>query len=248
MSAVDPWSPLRTLTPARIGLRRAGRAPTTRAVLELQLAHARARDAVHAPLDATALRAALAPLETIEVASAAADRAVYLRRPDLGRRLSEESRTALPRLGCDVAFVIADGLSAEAAARHAAPVLAAAAGRLAGLSIGPVVIAHQARVAIGDDIGELVGARLVVVLIGERPGLSVADSLGAYVTYAPRVGRRDSERNCLSNIHGNGGIGHAEAGRALARLVAAALDRRLTGVGLTAALGRTEPTSQNVFN
>lgn len=228
----DAWARLRRLTPARVGLGRAGEAPALASVLDFQLAHARARDAIHAPLDVAAMRAALAPMESLAVASRAPDRATYLRRPDLGRRLSEGSAAALPAGPFDAVFVVADGLSSTGVAAQAAEVARATAARLEGWRIGPVAVASQARVALGDEIGEAMGAQMVAVLIGERPGLSVADSLGAYLTWAPRVGRRDSERNCLSNIHGAGGLSPEAAADRLAALMRAARRARLTGVAL----------------
>jgi len=229
----DPWAKLRAATVARIGLGRTGAGLPTGANLDFQYAHARARDAVHSALDVEALARDLAPQEVIRVASAAPDRGTYLRRPDLGRRLaSGEAEKLNARAPCDVAFVIADGLSSAAVQTHAAAVVHACVPKVSGLSIGPVAIATQARVAIGDEIGDLLGARLVVVLIGERPGLSVADSLGAYLTFGPRIGRRDSERNCLSNIHGKGGMSPDEAARKIAWLTRAALTLGLTGTGL----------------
>jgi len=201
-----------------------------REVLAMQMAHALARDAVHAPLDAAALEAALRPHPVLQARSAATDRATFLRRPDLGRRLHPDAD--LPAGGCDVVFVLADGLSATAVQRHAAPVFHACLARLPGWRIGPAVIATQARVALGDAVGERLGARLVAVLIGERPGLSVPDSLGIYLTFAPRVGRRDSERNCISNIHEQGGLSPELAAAKLAWLMREALSRKLTGTGL----------------
>ncbi|WP_062203632.1 ethanolamine ammonia-lyase subunit EutC [Aureimonas sp. AU12] len=232
--ASDPWSALRLATTARIGLGRQGDAMPLRSVLEFQAAHAKARDAVHAPLDVEALEAALAPHRVIRLASEAGDRATYLRRPDLGRRLAPESRPALAEVGTcfDIAFVIADGLSATAVEHHAAPLLQASIRRFGDLAVAPVVVATQARVALGDDVGEMLGARLVAVLIGERPGLSVAESLGVYLTYEPRRGRRDSERNCISNVHGLGGLTYEQAAGKLAWLVREALKRGLTGVEL----------------
>lgn len=192
----NPWAHLRAFTDARIALGRAGNSQTTDAVLAFGVAHAQARDAVHLPLDSAAVAAALgeAGFTAVTAHSAAADRAEYLRRPDLGRRLDEASRARLsalrPAQPFDVAFVIADGLSALAVQSHAVPLLCSVRERLpAGRSIGPVAIAEQSRVALGDEIGALLGARQVVMLIGERPGLSSPDSLGIYLTYAPRVGR-----------------------------------------------------------
>ncbi|MBU0643526.1 MAG: ethanolamine ammonia-lyase subunit EutC [Alphaproteobacteria bacterium] len=237
----DPWAKLRAATVARIGLGRSGAGLPTGAHLTFQYAHARARDAVQSALDVDALARDLAPQEVVRVASAAPDRATYLRRPDLGRRLaSGEAETLNARAPCDVAFVIADGLSSAAVQAHAAAVVHACVPKMSGLSIGPVVIAAQARVAIGDEIGDLLGARLVVVLVGERPGLSVADSLGAYLTYDPRVGRRDSDRNCLSNIHAKGGMSPQEAARKIAWLTHVALTLGLTGTGLKEDSGQIE--------
>ncbi|WP_246135260.1 ethanolamine ammonia-lyase subunit EutC [Novosphingobium sediminis] len=229
------WARLRRTTPARIALGRVGHALPLGEVLDFQLAHARARDAVHAALDTAALEAELAPLPVLHVASDAPDRATYLRRPDLGRRLSEQSAALLAAAKgkrCDVAFVIADGLSATGVQAGAATLLKACAARLGDLAIGPVVIARQARVALGDPIGEALGARVAVMIIGERPGLSVHDSLGIYMTFAPRPGRSDAERNCISNIHGAGGLSPNDAARTLGWLLREALRLELSGVAL----------------
>lgn len=228
--ARDPWARLRAATPARIGLGRAGAGLPTDGTLEFQFAHARARDAVHRALDTQALAADLAPLPVIHARSAAPDRATYLRRPDLGRRLGDWS--APEPQDCDVAFVVADGLSSDAVQTHAAPVLAACVDRLTGVSIAPVTIVTQGRVAIGDEIGQHLGARVVIMLIGERPGLTVADSLGAYVTFGPRPDRKDSERNCVSNIHGTGGLSHQLAADRITWLAREALRLSLSGTGL----------------
>jgi ethanolamine ammonia-lyase small subunit len=234
----DPWAGLARLTPARIALGRAGAAQPTRAVLDFALAHARARDAVHAALDIAALEAEVAALghDVLVAESAAPDRATYLARPDLGRRLSEASASVLSaqvREACDLAFVIGDGLSAAAAQAHAAPLLEAMAPAIAeaGWRAGPVVLARQARVALGDEIGHALRARAVAVLIGERPGLTSPDSLGVYVTFGPRPGRTDAERNCISNVRPEGLPCEAAAFK-LAWLLREALRRGLTGVGL----------------
>lgn len=227
----DGFEMLRRLTRARIGLGRAGDGLPTRELLAFQAAHAAARDAVHGRADFDALAAAFPDREVVRVASAAPDRATYLRRPDLGRRLAEGEAERLPAGPFDVVFVIGDGLSAAAVDAHAAVFVTATLARLDGLSIGPIVLASQARVALGDEIGAAMGARLVVVALGERPGLSAADSLGAYLTFAPRVGRVDSERNCLSNIHDHGQT-PAVAAAKLAWLVREALARGLTGIEL----------------
>ncbi len=228
------WARLRQTTPARIALGRVGHALPLGEVLDFQLAHARARDAVHAALDVAALEGALAPLPVRHVESDAPDRATYLRRPDLGRRLSPRSAALLAETGGrhDVVFVIGDGLSATGVQAGAARLVQACRTELGDLSIGPVVIAQQARVALGDPIGEALGARVCVMIIGERPGLSVNDSLGIYMTFAPRTGRSDAERNCISNIHGAGGLSPQEAARTLGWLLREALRRQLSGVDL----------------
>jgi len=225
---------LRAMTPARVGLGRSGVSQLTVDVLGFQLSHAQARDAVHARLDAAALAEAIGAMAPVvlRLHSAATDRAEYLQRPDLGRRLALSSRTALAASGAeevDVAVVIADGLSALAVERHAAPLLERLLPRLAGRKLSPLCIVEQGRVAIGDEIGEALKARLSVVLIGERPGLSSPDSLGAYTTFAPRVGRTDAERVCLSNIRAEG-LSYEEAAAQLERVVSEAFERRLTGV------------------
>lgn len=232
----DPWKALRRRPAARIALGRAGAALPTAALLAFELDHARARDAVHLALDVDVLDRdleACAP-STVHVASAAADRATYLLRPDLGRRLSDDSRERLAAVdvpGCDVLFVVGDGLSALGVQRHAAALLAAAMPLLDGLAIGPVVIAEQARVALGDEVGEALKARAVVVVIGERPGLTSPDSLGLYLTFAPRVGRHDAERNCISNVRPEG-LPPAAAAAKLAWLIRASLRLQVSGVTL----------------
>jgi ethanolamine ammonia-lyase small subunit len=234
----DPWADLRAHTPARVALGRSGVSLPTEELLRLGSAHAMARDAVHLPLDVAALRAQLEAegWPVLCLHSAAPDRATYLLRPDLGRRLSEHSAAVLaqhtPPGGCDLLVVVADGLSSLAVTRHAAPLLA----ELRRLSspewrFGTVVIAEQARVALGDPIGEQLGARLVAVLIGERPGLSSPDSLGIYLTWAPRPGRSDAERNCISNVRPEG-LSYAQAARTLWWLTQEACRLQLTGVQL----------------
>ncbi|HEY7746839.1 MAG TPA: ethanolamine ammonia-lyase subunit EutC, partial [Desulfuromonadales bacterium] len=208
---------------------------------EFQLAHARARDAVHLAFDAEGVQRMLEKggHAVLRVHSEAASRTVFLRRPDLGRRLDEPSRAELGEFaaeresGFDAAFVIADGLSPLAIHRHAVAVLELVWQALAraGWRLAPVIVAEQSRVALGDEIGTLLGAGQVAILIGERPGLSAADSLGIYLTYAPRVGSTDAERNCISNIRPEG-LGYQEAAQTLARLMFRARRCRLTGVGL----------------
>ena len=229
----DPWQKLRAATPARIGLGRSGAALTTGTHLGFQHAHARARDAVHRGLDLDRLVADLAPLEVLRVQSAAGDRATYLRRPDLGRQLGGgDWPGGASGNGADVAIVIADGLSADAVQTHAAGVAGAVHKGLTPYTAAPIVVASQARVAIGDEICQRLGARLVIVLIGERPGLTVADSLGAYITYGPTADTMDSARNCVSNIHGQGGLSRDEAARKILWITKEALRRELTGTGL----------------
>jgi ethanolamine ammonia-lyase small subunit len=228
---LDPFARFRLATRARIGLGRCGDGIPTAANLELQLAHARARDAVHGAVDFAAMAQRLSPRESVRVRSRCESRSQYLARPDLGRRLDPADAVRLPGGPFDVVFALGDGLSAAAIEHHAEAALAACLNRLGDLSIGPVVLAEQARVALGDEIGEALQARVVVVLIGERPGLSAPDSLGAYITYAPRVGRMDSERNCVSNIHLDGLPYEAAADR-IVWLLREGLRLGLTGVGL----------------
>ncbi|RZI62558.1 MAG: ethanolamine ammonia-lyase subunit EutC [Rubrivivax sp.] len=234
----NPWHTLRRHTPARIGLGRAGVSQPTAAHLAFQLAHAQARDAVHLELDHAALAASLneAGLKTFDLHSAAADRAEYLQRPDLGRRLDDESTARLSALDVeaqpDLALVVADGLSALAIERQALAFIEALRPLLADdWRWAPVSIVRQARVAVGDPIGHALGAKLVVVLIGERPGLSSPDSMGIYVTWAPRPGRVDAERNCISNVRPEGLEPEAAAAR-LAWLLNEARARQVTGVAL----------------
>jgi ethanolamine ammonia-lyase small subunit len=226
----DPWAHLRRLTPARIALGRAGPGLPTKEVLAFGLAHARARDAVHQALDIERLQADLRAIgfEPRVVASAAPDRTTYLRRPDLGHRLREGIRLEGK---ADVVVAIEDGLSAVAVQRHGVPLLDVLRSLNSLWKAASIVIALQGRVALGDEIGEQLAAKLVVVLIGERPGLSSPDSLGAYLTSQPKVGRTDAERNCVSNIRPEG-LGYAEAARRIDWLAGAALARGLTGIAL----------------
>ena len=229
---------LSSLTPARVALGRSGPGLPTRALLDFTLDHARARDAVHSAFDARRLVADLSALglRAVDVASRVGDRADYLRRPDLGRRLEPASAQRLagcPQMAGKVAVVIGDGLSPAAVHAHAVEVMRSLVPHLAAanIEIGEVVVATGARVALGDEIGAILKAAIVVVLIGERPGLSAPDSLGAYLTFAPRIGRTDAERNCVSNIH-RGGLGYDEAAFKIAWLVCQALERKVTGVAL----------------
>jgi ethanolamine ammonia-lyase small subunit len=236
MAAPDPWSTLRGFTSARIALGRAGASLPTAEWLRFAQAHALARDAVHEALDAGHLLEGLraAAFETERVDSAAPDRATYLRRPDLGRRLSPASAARLrSETKPGLAVVLADGLSARATQTHALPLLLALRPRLEaqGQAIGTVAVATQARVALGDDVGQRLNAAAVLVLIGERPGLSSPDSLGAYLTWAPRVGRSDAERNCVSNIRPEG-LSVEAAAHKIAWLLHAARALGATGVAL----------------
>jgi ethanolamine ammonia-lyase small subunit len=227
------------LTPARVGLGRAGASLPTSALLDFTLDHARARDAVHAAFDAAALVAGITELglAAIDVKSRATDRRTYLARPDLGRRLDMASVPRLEALGDlargRVVLVIADGLSPAAVHAHALSLLRQLLPQLAAASIvvGPIVVASSARVALGDDIGEILGASLVAMLIGERPGLSAPDSLGAYLTFAPKLSRSDADRNCVSNIH-RAGLTYEAAAFKIAWLIREGLSRKVTGVAL----------------
>jgi ethanolamine ammonia-lyase small subunit len=233
----DSWGELRRHTAARLALGRAGASLPTCAVLAFDLAHAQARDAVHLPLDVEALLAALAAGNGLPllVHSRAHERSAYLARPDWGRRLDAESAAMLAAAKtsakADIAIMIGDGLSSTAVQTHAAPLLRALRPLLHGLKLAPLVVATQARVALADEVGELFSARLAICLIGERPGLSAADSLGAYLTYAPKVGRNDGERNCISNIR-PAGLALEHAAREIAALACAALNRQVSGVAL----------------
>jgi len=228
---------LRALTPARVGLGRTGVSQQTGDLLEFQRAHAQARDAVHARLETAALVAAIGAIsggDVMRLHSMAADRRVYLQRPDLGRRLDDRSADELANLKtepCDLSLIVADGLSALAVERHAAPLLQSLLPRLDGWGLAPICIVEQGRVAIGDEIGAALSAQLCVVLIGERPGLSAPDSLGAYVTWEPRQGRTDAERNCISNIRSEG-LGYAQAAAQLMFYLRESRRRKLTGIAL----------------
>ena len=228
------WTDLRRFTPARVGLGRAGNGLPSAAHLAFQADHAAARDAVHATLDVAALQANLTDtgIDSLAVRSAAPDRQTYLRRPDLGRRLLDADRSRLPAAPGAMLFVVCDGLSAVAVQRHAVALLDCVIPALrAAHPIAPVVIATQGRVALGDDIGGTMGAEAVAVLIGERPGLSAADSLGIYLTWQPRPGRTDAERNCISNIRPDG-LPIAQSAAKLLWLIEAMRRLRMTGVAL----------------
>jgi len=238
---------LRDLTPARVGLGRTGAGLPTKALLEFTLDHARARDAVHAAFDVSAVISGLADLgvKAFDVSSRAPDRRDYLRRPDLGRTLDQASHELLAShksSSCRLAVVVGDGLSPTAVNAHAIELVRSLIPRLAvdGIEIGHAVVARGARVALGDEIGAILGARMIAVLIGERPGLSAPDSLGAYLTFAPRPGLTDAERNCVSNIHGSG-LGYDEAAFKIAWLIREGLAREVTGVALKDESGERTP-------
>lgn len=228
---------LRHLTEARIGLPRAGSSLSTQEVLRFDLNHARARDAVHLPFDAEAMVRGITERELpcLSAHSIVNDRIEYLQRPDRGRRLNQQSHENLAAAAgkFDLALVIADGLSTRGVHENALPFLDVLLPyvRAKSWALAPVVVATQARVALGDEIGQLLGARLVAVLIGERPGLTSADSMGIYLTYGPRIGRTDAERNCISNVR-KGGLDHARTAQLLANLATRALQLQLTGVEL----------------
>ena len=229
------WTGLRRLTAARIGLRRAGASLATGPLLDFKLAHARARDAVHAPLDHARLNADLAGLgvPVLGVDSAVDDKQTYLMRPDLGRRLAPGAEALLGTHDDehDVVFIITEGLSAGAVQTHAQPVLAGVLPvlRAEGWRIAPLVIVRYGRVAVGDVIARMLRADCVAVLIGERPGLSAPDSMGAYLTWQPGPHTTDADRNCISNIRPDG-IGYSDAAFKLAHMLRAMRARRLSGV------------------
>lgn len=242
----SPWDSLRRFTDARIALGRAGTSQPTAAHLAFQLAHAQARDAVHLALDTGAMTSTLAPLglPVMQLHSAAPDRASYLQRPDWGRLLDAPSREQLlswrqkdaGSMPLDLVVVVADGLSALAVHRHAMPLLAQLLPLLHDdpthrWRVGPLTLVAQGRVAVGDEVGECLGARCVLVLIGERPGLSSPDSLGGYFTWAPHAGRNDAERNCISNVR-EAGLSPARAAQKLQTLLSRARMLQLSGVGL----------------
>ena len=232
----DAWGALRAFTPARIALGRTGTALPLKEVLDFRMAHAHARDAVYSLLDTEGLRQALEPLglPLYVLHSQATDRHTYLQRPDLGRRLDAASESRLGDAGgAEVAFIVADGLSAAAVNRHAPPLLdlLVPALREAGIRLAPLCLLEQGRVAAGDPIGHLLGARMTVLLIGERPGLSSADSMGVYLTLGPLPGLTDESRNCVSNIRPQG-LSYAEASDRLLHLIGASMRLGLSGVGL----------------
>ena len=240
-----PWDALTNFTDARVALGRAGNSLPTAAHLAFQLAHAQARDAVHLPFDAHGIQASLQALglPTLRLHSQATDRDMYLQRPDLGRRLEAASLQAMAEWqtrrgdtkGFDVAFVLVDGLSSLAIHQNALPLVSLMLQRLQGdtqpWTVAPLTVVEQGRVAIGDEVGAALRANTVIVLIGERPGLSSPDSMGIYLTWAPKVGTTDAARNCISNIR-PAGLSVDAAARTLHQLLTRARQQQLTGVGL----------------
>ncbi len=235
----DPWIDLRQFTQARIALGRAGHAIPTQALLDFQLAHAQARDAVHFPWDIDAFARQVRKLgeEVLILDTPVASRSEYLRRPDLGRVLTEASRTRLKgsrASAADVALIVTNGLSSTAVERHGIALLQAIVEglRTRQFRIAPVALVANARVALADDIGSVIAAKVAVIVVGERPGLSAADSLGIYLTFAPRTGNTDAERNCISNIRPPEGLGYESAAAKLLYLTGESIRRGISGVAL----------------
>lgn len=251
----DPWAPLRAATPARIGLGRVGTAPSLESVLALRSAHAATRDAVWTPPEWAAIEADLTErgIEWHSAQSQVPDRATYLLRPDLGRVLSDDSQQRVAGLRStggveyDLAIVLVDGLSGEALTHHAVPLVGLLRRWCEARSwrVAPVICVRQGRVAVGDEVGAALGARMVLVVIGERPGLSAADSLGLYLTYDPEPGRMDSERNCISNVR-PGGLALDDAARLAEAYAVAARQQALTGTALMVELPRTGSASDEI--
>ena len=234
----DPWRELKNFTRARIALGRVGSSMPTKEVLDFGLSHAMARDAVHLPLDSDSLDASIQQLgfSTLHVHSRATDRHTYLLRPDFGRKLNEESRQHLKSIKSsnrfDLVIVVGDGLSSLAIQRNAVPLLAELKKYIPeAWNVGPIVIAKQARVALADEVGEILRARMVVILIGERPGLSSPDSLGIYLTFAPKIECSDADRNCISNVRPEG-LQYSAAAQKLIWLARAAMNLKISGVAL----------------
>ena len=235
----DPWIALRQFTQARIALGRTGHALPTQALLDFQLAHAQARDAVHLPWDIHAFAGQVRDLgeEALLLDTPVSSRSEYLRRPDLGRVLTAASRTRLKNFkagAADVALIATNGLSSTAVGRHGVPLLRALVEgfRARQISIAPVALVANGRVALADDIGSALAAKVAIIMVGERPGLSAADSLGLYLTFAPRPGNTDAERNCISNVRPPEGLGYADAAAKLLYLTGEALRRGISGVAL----------------
>jgi ethanolamine ammonia-lyase small subunit len=235
----DPWGALRQFTQARIALGRTGHAVPTEALLDFQLAHAEARDAVHFPWDIEAFAGQVRGLgaEALILETPVESRGEYLRRPDLGRVLTEASRDRLRSVAVgptDVALIVTNGLSSTAVERHGIPLVQAivAGCRSRGFSLAPVSLVADGRVALLDDIGSILAARVAVIVVGERPGLTAADSLGIYLTLGPRPGNTDADRNCISNIRPPEGLGYEAAAEKLLYLAGEAMRRGISGVAL----------------
>ncbi|MFA6039997.1 MAG: ethanolamine ammonia-lyase subunit EutC [Methylophilus sp.] len=235
---IDPWRNLKSFTRARIALGRVGSSLPTKEVLDFGLSHAMARDAVHLALDVNELASQIEDLDlsVLQVQSKAPDRTSYLIRPDWGRQLDEASREQLkaltPKKSIDFMIVVGDGLSSMAVERHVVPLIAEIQKVIpTEWMLGPVVVASQARVALADEVAELMHARMVVMLIGERPGLSSPDSLGAYLTYQPHAGCSDADRNCISNIRPEG-LNYTAAAKKLIWLAKEAMRMQVSGVAL----------------
>jgi len=233
----DPWGNLKQFTRARIALGRVGSSLPTKEILDFGMSHAMARDAVHLALDVGSLEKQIQNLgcDVLKLHSRAPDRASYLLRPDWGRRLNDESAEiikALPQDKIDISIVIGDGLSSLAVQKHAVPMLQAIQEAMSSeWKLGPVVIATQARVALADEVGELMNTSMVILLIGERPGLSSPDSLGLYLTYQPRVGCSDADRNCISNVRSEG-LSYEAAAKKLIWLAQESMRLKVSGVAL----------------
>ncbi|MGB4811586.1 MAG: ethanolamine ammonia-lyase subunit EutC [Methylophilaceae bacterium] len=253
ITTTDPWQQLKTYTRARIALGRVGTSLPTSEILDFGLAHAMARDAVHLALDVDALSVQLEKLgiSTIQVNSKAENRPTYLLRPDLGRQLSvksaEDLRTMRPSKPITILIVVGDGLSSLAVERHVLPLLAEIQQQMpSDWAISPLVIASQARVAIADEIGEMMGASMTAMLIGERPGLSSPDSLGIYLTYQPKVGLNDANRNCISNVRPEG-LSYEMAAKKMLWLIKEAMRIKASGVSLKDESDVTEISQQAVL-
>lgn len=253
ITQADPWQQLKSFTRARIAIGRVGSSLPTKEVLDFGLSHAMARDAVHLALDIEALERDIQQHDftTLRVKSMAADRATYLLRPDMGRRLHEQSLLQLQNLSqtkpIDFLIVVGDGLSSLAVARHAAPLLAEIKRTCPEeWSASRVVIASQARVAIGDEIGQALNAKIVAMLIGERPGLSSPDSLGIYLTFNPKLGLSDADRNCISNVRPEG-LQYDAAAKKLIWLAKEAMRLKVTGVALKDESDVQEISSQQML-
>ncbi len=235
-SLISQFPELRSLTPARVRLDPSGGPIPISSVLDFQLSHAKARDAIHQKVDWDGVRSSLPGHSFMELHSRAVDRATYLRRPDLGRQLSSESIEGIKRTEPDLVIVVADGLSANAINSHAAHMINAVCEQLPELKVGPIAFVNQGRVAVGDEVAQSMGAAICLTLVGERPGLSVADSLGAYLTWNAIAGTRDNNRNCVSNIHSRGGLPYNTAAAQLSFLIRSAMKLKMTGVSLTTTL------------